>query len=161
MKRKLSSLNPPSFAMVPGSSLSFAPFSSLVVVPANSPDVPAESPLTFCIPPVARLAPDSGDGDKVGLWCVAKPIVLEEKLQEAIDFACGKGGADCDEIRLNGNCFNSDNLVAHASYAFNSHCKKTKQSGGSCNFDGTAILINSDPSNIVMQSFADDGYVMK
>jgi len=159
VKRKLSSLNFPSFrsrnpsppafqfAPVPGSSFSFAPESSPTAVPVSPPDASAESPLTFCLPPPAEgPAPEAGERKKVGLWCVAKPMVPEEKLQEGMDFACGKGGADCDEIMPNGDCFNPDNLVAHASYAFNSYWQKTKKNGGRCSFDGTAILINSDPS---------------
>lgn len=140
------------FAPVPRGSFSFAPASPPAPVPPPSPpDLPADPPLPFCIPPAAAEAPapapgTGGAGEKVALWCVAKPTVPEDKLQEAMDFACGAGGADCEQIRPNGDCFNPDNLVAHASYAFNSYWQKTKQSGGSCQFDGTAILINSDPS---------------
>ncbi|KAI5439431.1 hypothetical protein KIW84_024996 [Lathyrus oleraceus] len=81
------------------------------------------------------------------LWCVAKPSVPEETLQQALDYACGEGGADCMEITTSqGNCFYPDNLVAHASYAFNSYWQKHKKNGGTCNFGGTAMLIHSDPS---------------
>ncbi|CAK8539643.1 unnamed protein product [Lathyrus sativus] len=81
------------------------------------------------------------------LWCVAKPSVPEETLQQALDYACGEGGADCNEITTSqGNCFYPDNLVAHASYAFNSYWQKHKRNGGTCNFGETAMLIHSDPS---------------
>ncbi|WOL01659.1 glucan endo-1,3-beta-glucosidase 7 [Canna indica] len=113
--------------------------------PANPPDVfPATPPPCLATP--AAPAPGSGAGPNVGLWCVAKPTVPMEKLQEAMDYACGGGGADCAEIGPDGSCYYPDNVVAHASYAFNSYWQKTKQSGGSCSFDGTAVLINSDPT---------------
>ncbi|PSS36029.1 Glucan endo-1,3-beta-glucosidase [Actinidia chinensis var. chinensis] len=82
-----------------------------------------------------------------GVWCVAKPSVPAEKLQEAMDFACGEGGADCEAIRPQGNCYSPDTVVAHASYAFNSYWQKNKRVvGGTCSFGGTAMLINADPS---------------
>lgn len=80
------------------------------------------------------------------MWCVAKPSVPAETLQEAMDYACGEGGAECDEIQPNGNCYYPDTIVSHASYAFNSYWQKTKINGGTCSFGGTAMLINSDPS---------------
>ncbi|KAK6125250.1 hypothetical protein DH2020_040994 [Rehmannia glutinosa] len=80
------------------------------------------------------------------LWCVAKPTVPPETLQEALDYACGDGGADCEAIGDGGSCYFPDTVVAHASYAFNSYWQKNKRSGGTCGFGGTAMLINSDPS---------------
>ncbi|XP_057784465.1 glucan endo-1,3-beta-glucosidase 12 [Salvia miltiorrhiza] len=81
-----------------------------------------------------------------GTWCVAKPSVPAETLQEALDYACGEGDADCEAIKEDGSCFHPDTLVAHASYAFNSYWQKTKANGGTCGFGGTAIIITSDPS---------------
>ncbi|XP_024974910.1 glucan endo-1,3-beta-glucosidase 1 [Cynara cardunculus var. scolymus] len=81
-----------------------------------------------------------------GVWCVAKPSVPSEKLQEAMDYACGEGGADCEAISPTGSCYFPDSIVAHASYAFNSYWQKNKNNGGTCGFGGTAMLINSDPS---------------
>jgi hypothetical protein len=91
--------------------------------------------------------PWSGEGGNGGgLWCVAKPTVPEDKLQEAMNYACSQDGVDCQEITAGGSCFYPDNIASHASYAFNSYWQKMKQIGGSCNFGGTALLINSDPS---------------
>ncbi|KAI3665656.1 hypothetical protein L6452_44286 [Arctium lappa] len=87
-------------------------------------------------------APFSGEE----VWCVAKPSVPSEKLQEAMDYACGDGGADCEAINPAGSCYFPDSVVAHASYAFNSYWQKNKNNGGTCGFGGTAMLINSDPS---------------
>lgn len=77
---------------------------------------------------------------------MAKPTVPEDKLQEAMDYACSQDGVDCQEIAAGGSCFYPDNIASHASYAFNSYWQKMKQIGGSCNFGGTALLISSDPS---------------
>ncbi|KAJ0507373.1 putative glucan endo-1,3-beta-D-glucosidase [Helianthus annuus] len=107
-------------------------------------------------PPAVRAAPPMVG--KVGepmaatpmakeeLWCVAKPSVPSEKLQVALDYACGAGGADCGPIKPNGSCYSPDSVVAHASYAFNSYWQKNKKNGGVCGFEGTAMLISSDPS---------------
>ncbi|XP_015578515.1 glucan endo-1,3-beta-glucosidase 3 [Ricinus communis] len=111
---------------------------------------PAGGPYGYlppCNPADTTIAPAPALGGIVQeLWCVAKPSVPAETLQEALDYACGDGGADCAEIMPNGNCFYPDTVVAHASYAFNSYFQKNKRNGGSCSFGGTAMLITSDPS---------------
>ncbi|KAI4327358.1 hypothetical protein L6164_019830 [Bauhinia variegata] len=120
------------------SSFGFAPQLPPLVVPASAPH-------GFTLPPCNPI--DHGSPGMVQkLWCVAKPSVPAEKLQQAMDYACGEGGAECEEIRPSGSCYNPDTIVAHASYAFNSYWQKHKRNGGLCNFGGTAMLINSDPS---------------
>ncbi|KAL8151798.1 hypothetical protein V2J09_021606 [Rumex salicifolius] len=141
-----------------GSPLYFPPLVSTNSPPPSSSSPPVESPvfhpspppfggfhLPPCNPvPVPSPAPGVGvTGEK--LWCVAKPSVPVDTLQEAIDFACGEGGADCEEIQPDGSCYNPDTIIAHASYAFNSYWQKTKRHGGSCGFGGTAMIINADP----------------
>ncbi|XP_038970290.1 glucan endo-1,3-beta-glucosidase 4-like isoform X2 [Phoenix dactylifera] len=121
-----------------------APSAQVPIIPAFPPVV--FPPLAPCSVPAPEPAPGPGEEQKGGLWCVAKPAVPAEKLQEAMDYACGEGGADCEEIRPNGSCYYPDTVVAHASYALNSCWQKTKHAGGTCSFDGTAILITSDPS---------------
>ncbi|RZC54685.1 hypothetical protein C5167_013542 [Papaver somniferum] len=101
----------------------------------------APTPISTTSPP----PPGSSSVEKK-LWCVAKPSVPADDLQEAIDYACGVGGADCDEIKPNGSCYNPDTVVAHASYAFNSYWQKNKNNGGTCSFGGTAMIISTDPS---------------
>lgn len=80
------------------------------------------------------------------MWCVAKPSVPEETLQEAMDYACGEGRGDCDAIMPSGRCYLPNTMVSHASYAFNSYWQKNKNNGGTCNFGGAAMVITSDPS---------------
>ncbi|KAH9619350.1 hypothetical protein KSS87_002873 [Heliosperma pusillum] len=96
-------------------------------------------------PPPKHAAPSPVSGLEK-LWCVAKPSVPAGTLQEAMDYACGEGGAECNEIQPSGSCYYPDTVVAHASYAFNSYWQKNKMSAGSCSFGGTAMIINSDPS---------------
>ncbi|KAJ8765516.1 hypothetical protein K2173_014638 [Erythroxylum novogranatense] len=111
--------------------------------------VPATAPFGYSSPPcnpTGNMAPSPQIGFVQKLWCVAKPSVPAETLQEAMDYACGEGGANCEEIKPNGSCFYPDTVVAHASYAFNSYWQNTKKNDGTCSFGGTAMLINADPS---------------
>lgn len=109
----------------------------------ESPNLPPCNPNHS--PRYAPIVP-APEGEKIQLWCVAKPSVPAETLQEAMDYACGEGGANCGAIRPHGSCYYPDTVVAHASYAFNSYWQKNKRNGGSCAFGGTAMLINADPS---------------
>ncbi|KAK7406460.1 hypothetical protein VNO78_08086 [Psophocarpus tetragonolobus] len=126
------------------------PILSPTFAPEEPPfGVPASSPHGFTLPPCNPLhngSPYPQIFPVQKLWCVAKPSVPEETLQQAMDYACGEGGADCMEITPLGNCYYPDTVVAHASYAFNSYWQKHKRNGGTCSFGGTAMLINSDPS---------------
>ncbi|XP_043702640.1 integumentary mucin A.1-like isoform X2 [Telopea speciosissima] len=81
-----------------------------------------------------------------GSWCVASQSAAQTALQVALDYACGYGGADCSAIQQGGACFNPDTVRDHASYAFNSYYQKNPVPN-SCNFGGTAVITNIDPSN--------------
>ncbi|CAH2043240.1 unnamed protein product [Thlaspi arvense] len=112
---------------------------------------PLSSPGLYLPPCNAHPAPSPSPAkkkDMEGLWCVAKPSVAAETLQQSLDFACGQGGANCDEIKPHGICFYPDTAMAHASYAFNSYWQKNKRNGGTCSFGGTAMLITTDPSKL-------------
>ncbi|PON91895.1 Glycoside hydrolase [Trema orientale] len=78
-------------------------------------------------------------------WCVANENAGEEKLQAALDYACGEGGADCRPIQEGSTCYNPDSLVAHASYAFNSYYQKNARRTGTCDFGGSAYLVTQTP----------------
>ncbi|XP_061338949.1 glucan endo-1,3-beta-glucosidase 13 [Gastrolobium bilobum] len=126
------------------------PMSSPTFAPEEPPFVvPASSPHGFTLPPCNPIYNGSPYPQIIPvqkLWCVAKPTVPEETLQQALDYACGEGGADCMDITPQGNCYDPDTVIAHASYAFNSYWQKHKRNGGTCSFGGTAMLINTDPS---------------
>ncbi|KAL6562417.1 hypothetical protein OROGR_003424 [Orobanche gracilis] len=85
------------------------------------------------------------------LWCVAKPSVPDPIILEAMNYACGFG-ADCEQIQPSGSCFQPNTVFAHASFAFNSYWQRTKVTGGTCDFGGTAILVTVDPSNVMMDA---------
>jgi hypothetical protein len=79
-------------------------------------------------------------------WCVANPDAGKEKLQAALDFACGEGGADCRPIQPDATCYSPNTLVAHSSFAFNSYYQKKGRGMGDCYFGGAAFVVTQEPS---------------
>ncbi|KAL8152437.1 hypothetical protein V2J09_010197 [Rumex salicifolius] len=79
-------------------------------------------------------------------WCVAMAGVSQVDLQNALDWACGLGSVDCRPIQNGGPCFQPNNLLSHASYAFNSYFQQNGNSDVACNFGGTAAITKQDPS---------------
>ncbi|KAB1215150.1 Glucan endo-1,3-beta-glucosidase 13 [Morella rubra] len=99
----------------------------------------------------SQQVPATGDTSTTSVpsgqtWCVANGNVGEEKLQTALDYACGQGGADCRPIQPDATCYNPNTLVAHASYAFNSYYQKNARRAGSCDFNGAAYAVTQPPS---------------
>ncbi|KAK3139225.1 hypothetical protein QOZ80_5AG0379830 [Eleusine coracana subsp. coracana] len=107
--------------------------------PSTNPAVP-----NLTAPPAPVTTP-AVSGQQV--WCVVKAAgSTEVALQNALDYACGIGGADCSAIQPSGSCYYPNTLQAHASYAFNSYYQRNP-APSSCDFGGTAMLINADPSS--------------
>lgn len=103
----------------------------------------------YDVPFAARSTPVNGDIDQVPhegqTWCVSNGEVAKEKLQEALDYACGEGGADCRPIQPGATCYNPESLEAHASYAFNSYYQKNARRVGTCYFGGAAHVVTQPP----------------
>lgn len=59
------------------------------------------------------------DGQLAPRWCIADEQTPDDVLQQALDWACGKGVADCSKIQINQSCFLPNTKRDHASYAFN------------------------------------------
>ncbi|KAF8408800.1 hypothetical protein HHK36_004869 [Tetracentron sinense] len=79
-------------------------------------------------------------------WCVALPGASQVDLQNALDWACGLGMADCSPIQSDGPCFEPDTLLSHASYAFNNYYQQNGNSDIACNFGGTSTPTKINPS---------------
>uniref|UniRef100_A0A6N2MG73 X8 domain-containing protein n=1 Tax=Salix viminalis TaxID=40686 RepID=A0A6N2MG73_SALVM len=95
---------------------------------------------------IVSIAPKKSDGE-LEQWCIADEQTPDGELQIALDWACGKGGADCSKIQVNQPCYLPNTVRDHASYAFNSYFQKFKHKGGSCYFKGAAIITELDPSH--------------
>ncbi|CAN7119385.1 unnamed protein product [Brassica rapa subsp. narinosa] len=78
-------------------------------------------------------------------WCVSNGDAAKEKLQAALDYACGEGGADCRPIQPGATCYHPKSLEAHASFAFNSYYQKNARRDGTCYFGGTAHVVTQHP----------------
>ncbi|KAI4374788.1 hypothetical protein MLD38_012741 [Melastoma candidum] len=85
---------------------------------------------------------DAGSGST---WCVANGKAGKEKLQEALDYACGEGGADCRPIQEGATCYYPDTLESHATYAFNSYYQRNARRSGTCDFGGVAYVVTQPP----------------
>lgn len=112
-----------------------------VAVPAPPAPIiyPPPIPVTAPVPPV-----QSGNPGKT--WCVAKAGSPEADVTNALNFACGEGGADCGVIQAGGACYNPNTLLSHASVAFNAYYQKMGRNYWNCYFGGTAVITITDPS---------------
>jgi hypothetical protein len=99
--------------------------------------------------PILTLSPPEGNMTFIDgmTWCVARPGASQEDLQNALDWACGAGGADCSPLQPGGRCYQPDTVLTHASYAFNIFYQQNGNSDIACNFGGTGAIVKRDPSS--------------
>jgi hypothetical protein len=97
---------------------------------------------------IPTLSPPEGNMTFINgvTWCVARPGASQEDLQNALDWACGPGGADCSQLQPGGPCYQPNTLLTHASYAFNIFYQQNGNSDIACNFGGAGALVKRDPS---------------
>lgn len=112
--------------------------------------------------PVTTLSPPEGNTTFLDgtTWCVALAGVSQVDLQNALDWACGLGMADCREIQDGNACFEPDTLVSHASYAFNRYYQQNGNSDIACNFGGTATVTKNNPSKFLLFTFSSSGLLL-
>ncbi|XP_021812419.1 major pollen allergen Ole e 10-like [Prunus avium] len=99
--------------------------------------------------PVTTMSPPEGNTTFLDgtTWCVALPGVSQVDLQNALDWACGLGMANCKAIQEGGACYEPDTLLSHASFAFNDYYQQNGNSDIACNFGGTAAVTKYNPSH--------------
>ncbi|KAI3832042.1 hypothetical protein MKW92_050141 [Papaver armeniacum] len=122
---------------------STAPFTTPITNPATTYPVPPAGSTPVANP--VTSSPPTGLDSLEQIWCVARTGLVESALQSALDYVCGIPGADCSAIEQNGTCYYPNSLHHHASYAFNNYYHEY-QSPSSCDFGGTAIIVNRNPS---------------
>ncbi|RZB50585.1 glucan endo-1,3-beta-glucosidase 2-like isoform X1 [Glycine soja] len=80
-------------------------------------------------------------------YCVAKDGADPKMLQAGIDWACGPGKVDCSPLLQGQPCYEPDNVVAHANYAFDTYYHQMGKSPQSCDFNGMATISTTNPSH--------------
>ena len=81
-------------------------------------------------------------------WCIADEQTPDDELQRALDWACGRGDADCRKIQRGQPCYLPNTIRDHASYAFNNYYQKFKNKGATCYFNAAAMVTDLDPSKM-------------
>ncbi|KAF5737811.1 putative Glucan endo-1 3-beta-glucosidase precursor [Tripterygium wilfordii] len=80
-------------------------------------------------------------------YCTAKEGSDPKMLQAALDWACGAGKVDCSAMSQGAPCYEPDNVIAHATYAFDTYYHQMGKAPGTCDFNGVAAVTTSDPSH--------------
>ncbi|CAN0909506.1 Glucan endo-1,3-beta-glucosidase [Linum grandiflorum] len=79
-------------------------------------------------------------------WCIPKADASDQALEGNINYVCSQKGMDCKPIQADGACFAPNNIRSHASYVMNSFYRYNGDRPFNCDFAGTGMVTNSDPS---------------
>ncbi|XP_044461192.1 major pollen allergen Ole e 10-like [Mangifera indica] len=79
-------------------------------------------------------------------FCVPKPDTNDQALQANIDYACGSAGVDCKPIQPGGDCFEPNDLKAHAAFAMHAYYNANGRNDHNCDFAQTGTFTNQNPS---------------
>lgn len=86
-------------------------------------------------------------------WCIAKPNLQDANYQGALDWACGplsgQGQVNCGPIQPGQSCYLPNTYQSHASWAFNAYYQTHGQTAQACDFQGTAVISTTDPSELL------------
>ncbi|RDX71366.1 Glucan endo-1,3-beta-glucosidase 3, partial [Mucuna pruriens] len=80
-------------------------------------------------------------------FCVARSNADTKMLQAALDWACGPGKVDCSPLLQGQECYEPNDVAAHATYAINAYYQQMAKSAGTCDFKGVASVTTTDPSH--------------
>ncbi|GLT28799.1 hypothetical protein SLA2020_037060 [Shorea laevis] len=80
-------------------------------------------------------------------YCTARDGADPKMLQAALDWACGPGKVDCSPLLQGQPCYEPDNVIAHATYAFDTYYHKMGKAPDACDFNGVASITTTDPSH--------------
>ncbi|PQQ06071.1 glucan endo-1 3-beta-glucosidase 2 [Prunus yedoensis var. nudiflora] len=80
-------------------------------------------------------------------FCITKDGADPKMLQAALDWACGPGKVDCSALLQGEPCCEPDNVIAHATYAFDTYYHKMGKTPAACDFNGVAAITTTDPSH--------------
>ncbi|KAI3916463.1 hypothetical protein MKW92_005920 [Papaver armeniacum] len=122
---------------------------------------PPPPPYVYSLPPAAVKSPPSNyhytlptlhlavlarNTNEGPTFCVARDLADENKLQEALDWACGHA-VDCSPLLEGQPCHEPNTVAAHASYAFNAYYHLSGRLTGTCDFRGLGNITTANPSH--------------
>ena len=88
---------------------------------------------------------------------MARPEAPENELQSGIDFACRGRNGWCSHIQPGQSCYLPNTVKDHASYAYNIYYQFNKHGpdgGKACFFNGTGMIVHSEPSKIYTTTYS-------
>lgn len=83
-------------------------------------------------------------------YCAVKNGADPKMVQAALDWACGAGKVDCTPLSQGQSCYEPDNVLAHATFAFDTYYHQMGKAPGTCDFKGVAAITTTDPSKMML-----------